>query len=84
MQDATIDREWKKIPSRFPLTYQEESSFHLVCVEDVKRDEVPLIFGRLGILPSALIQGVGAAVSVQRNGRLWRCVAGKDLDVKGC
>lgn len=60
---------------------KEETSFCLICVEDVKRDDIPLIFGRLGILPSK-VMSVGAAVSVQHGGRLWKVVSGKGVDAE--
>jgi hypothetical protein len=45
-------------------------------MEDVKAHDIPLMFGRLGVLPSR-VASAGSAVSAQRGGVLWRCVVGK-------
>lgn len=61
---------------------KQETAFYVVCVEDVRSQDVPLVFGRLGVLPSRVL-AAGSAVSLQRDGRLWRCAVGKGIGLGG-
>jgi hypothetical protein len=82
------------LPRRFVLApppsaapRRPDTAFYLVCVEDIRREDVPLMFGRLGVLPSMIAgRGSGAAavaVSAQRDGRLWRCAVGNGIGAAG-
>lgn len=57
-------------------------AFYVVCIEDVRSQDIPLVFGRLGVLPSRVL-AFGTAVSLQRDGRLWRCAIGKGMGLGG-